>query len=91
MIVSNALVTAEQGSIHGLPSCKVTNTNNLYIVGDWVGPEGLLSDASFSSAKQAAQLILNHRYLIKGQSQDLVLYNFITEVSSGAVLIHFQE
>jgi hypothetical protein len=31
----------------------------LYIVGDWVGKEGLLSNSSFTSAKQAAQLILN--------------------------------
>jgi hypothetical protein len=33
--------------------------DNLYIVGDWVGKEGLLSNASFASAKHAAQLILN--------------------------------
>jgi hypothetical protein len=31
----------------------------LYIVGDWVGKEGMLSNASIASAKHAAQLILN--------------------------------
>jgi hypothetical protein len=31
----------------------------LYIVGDWVGKEGMLSNASVASAKHAAQLILN--------------------------------
>jgi hypothetical protein len=31
----------------------------LYIVGDWVGKEGLLSNASVASAKRASQLILN--------------------------------
>ena len=33
--------------------------DNLYIVGDWVGKEGLLSNASVASAKHAAHLILN--------------------------------
>jgi hypothetical protein len=28
-------------------------------VGDWVGKEGLLSNASFASAKRAADLILD--------------------------------
>lgn len=63
MIVSNALVTAEQGGTPGRPDTRVPNTDNLYIVGDWVGPEGLLADASFSSAKRAAQQILKtHPY-----------------------------
>jgi len=31
----------------------------LYIVGDWVGKDGLLSNASVASAKHAAHLILN--------------------------------
>lgn len=31
----------------------------MYIVGDWVGKEGLLSNASFASAKRAADLILD--------------------------------
>jgi pimeloyl-ACP methyl ester carboxylesterase len=39
---------------------NITNVNgNLYIVGDWVGKEGLVSNASVASAKHAAQLILN--------------------------------
>lgn len=63
MIVSNALVTAEQGGTPGRPDTRVPNTDNLYIVGDWVGPEGLLADASFSSAKRAAQQIMKtHPY-----------------------------
>ena len=33
--------------------------DNLYIVGDWVGKEGWLSNASVASANHAAQLILN--------------------------------
>jgi len=58
MIVSNALVTAEGGGIPGRPDTRVPNADNLYIVGDWVGVEGLLADASFASAKRAANQIL---------------------------------
>jgi phytoene dehydrogenase-like protein len=57
MVVSNALVTAGNGGLSGRPDPKIEDS--LYIVGDWVGSEGLLSNASFASAKEAAQLILN--------------------------------
>src|ERR671911_248179 len=57
MVVSNALVTAATGGLSGRPDPKIEDS--LYIVGDWVGSEGLLSNASCASAKRAAQLILN--------------------------------
>jgi phytoene dehydrogenase-like protein len=57
MVVSNALVTAANGGLSGRPDPKIEDS--LYIVGDWVGSEGLLSNASYASAKRAAQLILN--------------------------------
>jgi phytoene dehydrogenase-like protein len=57
MVLSNALVTAANGGLAGRVDPKIED--NLYIVGDWVGSEGLLSTASFASAKRAAQLILN--------------------------------
>ena len=56
MVVSNALVTAADGGLGGRPDTKIAE--NLYIVGDWVGKEGLLSNASVASAKHAAQQIL---------------------------------
>jgi pyruvate/2-oxoglutarate dehydrogenase complex dihydrolipoamide dehydrogenase (E3) component len=58
IVVYNAIVTAEQGGILGRPDTRLPETENLYIVGDWVGPEGLLADASFSSARRAAEQIL---------------------------------
>ena len=58
MIVYNSLVTAAQGGILGRPDTKVSEAENLYIAGDWVGPLGLLADASFASAKRAAEQIL---------------------------------
>jgi hypothetical protein len=57
MVVSNALVTAAAGGLAGRPDAKIAD--NLYKVGDWVGKEGLLSNASFASAKRAVQIILN--------------------------------
>ena len=57
MVVSNAIVTAATGGLAGRPDVKIAD--NLYIVGDWVGKEGLLSSASFASAMRAAKLILN--------------------------------
>jgi phytoene dehydrogenase-like protein len=57
LVVSNALVTAADGGLSGRPDTKIAD--NLYIVGDWVGKEGLLSNASVASAKRVSQLILN--------------------------------
>ena len=57
MVVSNAVVTAATGGLAGRPDAKIAD--NLYIVGDWVGKEGILSNASVASAKHAAHLILN--------------------------------
>jgi len=57
MIVSNAIVTAADGGLGGRPDPRIAE--NLYIIGDWVGREGLLSNASVASAKRAAQQIIN--------------------------------
>ena len=54
MTVSNALVTPSS------PRPPVTTkVPGLYIAGDWVGSEGLLSDAALSSARAAAKAILS--------------------------------
>ena len=55
MVVSYTTATAATGGLAGRPDARIAN--NLYIVGDWVGKEGLLSNASVASAKHAAQLI----------------------------------
>jgi phytoene dehydrogenase-like protein len=53
MTVSNALVTP------GMQRPDVrTPVRGLYLAGDWVGSEGILSDAALSSARAAAQAIL---------------------------------
>lgn len=61
MIVSHALVTAEQGGTAGRPGPVVPDIGHLYAVGDWVGPDGMLADASLASAQRAAELIVNRQ------------------------------
>jgi phytoene dehydrogenase-like protein len=58
LLVSNALVTAAQGGTAGRPGPAVPDVPGLYVAGDWVGPEGMLADASLASARRAARLIL---------------------------------
>ena len=58
LTVSNALVTAAQGGTAGRPGPAVPDVPGLYVAGDWVGPEGMLADASLASARRAARLIL---------------------------------
>ena len=56
MVVCNAIVTAAEGGLAGRPDTKIAE--NLYVVGDWVGKEGFVSNASVASAKHVADLIL---------------------------------
>jgi phytoene dehydrogenase-like protein len=53
MLVANAVVTA-----HGRPGPAVPEIPNLFLAGDWVGPHGMLADASLASARDAAALAL---------------------------------
>jgi phytoene dehydrogenase-like protein len=52
------LPTARDGGFAGRPGPRVPGLDNLYLAGDWVGPEGFLVDASMASAQRAAQLML---------------------------------
>lgn len=73
MIVNNALVTTEIGSRAARPGPRVAGLRNVLIAGDWVGPEGWLSDASLSSAKQAALLVLEQASIAQTNSFERVL------------------
>ncbi len=57
MTVSNAMMPPNAGAGPSRPQ-PVTPIRGLYLAGDWVGEEGLLSDASLSSARAAAKAIL---------------------------------
>lgn len=56
--VTHSLPTAAMGGTVGRPGPAVPGIANLYVAGDWVGPEGLLSDASAASAELTANMIL---------------------------------
>jgi len=58
LVVAHALPLAAQGGTRGRPGPAVPELPGLYVAGDWVGPEGLLADASLASARRAAQQIL---------------------------------
>lgn len=57
MIVMNAMPLASHEGVRGRPGPEVKDVPGLFVVGDWVGEEGLLADASFASARQAAEMI----------------------------------
>ncbi len=62
MMVANAHVTAAAGGTAGRPGPAVPDIARLYVADDWVGPEGMLADASQASAKHAAELISQDTY-----------------------------
>jgi len=47
---------AERGGLGGRPGPGVPGMTDVYVAGDWVGPEGLLADASIASGRAAARL-----------------------------------
>ena len=58
IVAVGALPTAESGGFAGRPGPRVPDLENLYLAGDWVGPEGFLIDTSVASARSAARLAL---------------------------------
>ena len=54
MTVVGALPSAENGGLVGRPSIHAPGFSDVFIAGDWIGPEGQLADASFASAEAVA-------------------------------------
>jgi phytoene dehydrogenase-like protein len=59
MLVANDLPRATRGGTVGRPGPEIPGAPGLYVVGDWVGADGMLADASLASAKRAAGMILH--------------------------------
>jgi phytoene dehydrogenase-like protein len=57
VVVSHALVSAESGGFPGRPSGRIAHVDNVFLAGDWVGPNGQLADASVASGMQAARAV----------------------------------
>jgi phytoene dehydrogenase-like protein len=58
LTVTHALVRADAGGLAGRPGPAVPGVSFLHVAGDWVGPEGMLADASLASGRLAARRIL---------------------------------
>ena len=57
MTVANAIPLAGLDGTRGRPNPYVNDVPGLFVVGDWVGGEGMLADAALSSASQAAAVV----------------------------------
>jgi hypothetical protein len=55
MVVAGAFPRAETGGLYGRPRVSDSGSKGVFIAGDWVGPEGLLADASLASGHAAAR------------------------------------
>ncbi len=63
MVVANSLVRSDQPR----PDVEIPDAPGLFIAGDWVGEEGMISDASAASASKAARRAL---YWLSGKTAD---------------------
>jgi len=57
MIVAHDVPEAARGGLPGRPGPRVPGAPGIFVAGDWVGPEGMLADASLASARAAARAI----------------------------------
>ena len=60
MTTAAAIPVAGGGGMAGRPDSSATGHDNVFIVGDWVGPRGHLADASMASARNAADAVARH-------------------------------
>jgi phytoene dehydrogenase-like protein len=59
LTVAQSLPRADCQGRSGRPSVEVRDHPNVFLAGDWVGPDGLLADASAASARAAAVRVLD--------------------------------
>jgi hypothetical protein len=60
IVVAGAIPTARTGGLPGRPRVSDSGQPGVFIAGDWVGPRGLLADASLASGHDAALVALRH-------------------------------
>jgi predicted NAD/FAD-dependent oxidoreductase len=53
MIVSSTMPRARNGGLPGRPSVGASGLEGVFVAGDWVGPDGFLTDAALASGRQA--------------------------------------
>src|SRR5262249_14372208 len=57
LTVANDFPRVEEGGLAGRVGVAVSGCPNVFLAGDWVGPEGMLADASAASARDAARRV----------------------------------
>jgi phytoene dehydrogenase-like protein len=57
MVATNAIPLARDGGLAARPPVRVPDAPDVLVVGDWVGGEGMLLDASLASAERVAHEI----------------------------------
>ena len=58
MTVAHGVPLAASYGLRGRPPVAIRERPNVFLAGDWVGPEGMLADASAASAAESARLVL---------------------------------
>ncbi len=58
MTVAHSLPSASENGLAGRPTATLRERPHVFLASDWVGPDGLLADASAASAVSASALVL---------------------------------
>ncbi len=66
MVVAHTAPSPARGGLAGRPQVEVPERRGLFVAGDWVGPRGLLADASVASAEDAAHAATAYLDLVAG-------------------------
>jgi phytoene dehydrogenase-like protein len=53
LVVAHDRPTLERGGLPGRPGPEIPDLPNVFVAGDWVGPDGLLGDAALASGRAA--------------------------------------
>jgi phytoene dehydrogenase-like protein len=53
LVVAHDVPRASAGGLRGRPGAAVDGIDGLYLAGDWIGPHGMLADASLASGRVA--------------------------------------
>lgn len=61
LVVSHGSPSAAGGGLRGRPNTNALSMTGVHVAGDWVGPVGLLADASAASGEAAAQAAIGAR------------------------------
>ncbi|HNE76441.1 MAG TPA: hypothetical protein PK623_16165, partial [Microthrixaceae bacterium] len=56
MVVQTAIPSVDHGGLVGRPRVAVADRPGVFLAGDWVGPVGMLADASLASGEAAGSL-----------------------------------